>query len=118
MSYENKQTYMGENKTILALAGDLFQNVNVKVLKSNVPEANGKRILKAGTFISKDGKIVDGTIVTDGKAFGLIYRDVNFTHSNGNETVPVLIFGFINSKTLPKQPSETVKTALKMVTFL
>lgn len=118
MSYENKQTYMGENKTILELAGDLFQNVNVKVLKSDVSEADGKRILKAGTFITKEGKIVDGTTVTDDKAFGLVYRDVNFTYSNGNETVPVLIFGFINSTTLPKQPSATVKTALKMVTFL
>ncbi|MCD3230831.1 MULTISPECIES: hypothetical protein [Clostridium] len=118
MSYETKQTYMGENKTILEFAGELFQNAMVKVKKTDIAEEKGKRILKAGTVISKDGKVVDGSTVTNDKAFGLVYRDADFTYSNGTETIPVTIFGFIKEKALPKTISEDVKKALKMIQFL
>ena len=118
MSYENKQTYMGENKTILEFAGELFQNAMVKVKKIDIAEAEGKRVLKAGTIISKDGKVVDGSTVTNDKAFGLVYRDVDFTYSNGTETIPVTIFGFVKEKALPKTVPEEAKTALKMIQFL
>lgn len=113
MSYERQQSYMGENKTILQFAGELFQNVSVKVKKVDVPEVNGKRILKAGTILDKNGKKVN-----DGTAFGLVYRDIDFTYSNGTENVPVTIFAFIKTSVLPEVPSDTAKTALKMVQFL
>ncbi|MCE4816595.1 hypothetical protein LV551_21025, partial [Clostridioides difficile] len=77
-----------------------------------------KRILKAGTLISKDGKLVDGTTVTNDKAFGLVYRDIDFTYSNGNESIPVFIFGFIDEKTLPTAIPEEAKQAMKMIMFL
>ncbi|EPY2273230.1 hypothetical protein ACXAUS_002088 [Clostridium sporogenes] len=118
MSIETKQTYMGENKTILQFAGELFQNAMVKVKKADVKEVEGKRILKAGTVVSKDGKIVDGSTVTNDKAFGLVYRDVNLTYSHGTETVPVTIFGFIKESTLPETVSSEAKTAMKMLMFL
>lgn len=118
MSIETSQKYTGETKTILEFAGELFQNTLVKVKKTDVPEVDGKRILEAGTFISKDGKIVDGTTVTDDKTFGIVYKDKDFTNSNGTETVAVTIFGFIKESILPKAPSAAVKTALKMVQFL
>lgn len=118
MSIEKTQNYMGENKTILELAGELFQTTLIKVKKTDIEIQDAKRLLKAGTFISKDGKVVDGSTVSDDKVFGLVYRDVNFTYSNGTETVPVLIFGFVNTKSLPKQPSEEIKKALPMVQFL
>ena len=118
MSYVTKTTYMGENKSILQFAGELFQNTMVKVKKTDVEEADGKRILKAGTVISKDGKVVDGSTVTNDKAFGLVYRDVDFTHSNGNETIPVTIFGFVKEKSLPKSVETEAKAAMKMIMFL
>ena len=90
----------------------------IKAKKTDVKEVEGKRILKAGTVISKDGKIVDGSIVTNDKAFGLVYRDVDFTYSSGTEIVPVTIFGFIKESTLPETISLEAKTAMKMLMFL
>jgi hypothetical protein len=116
---ETKQTYMGENKTILKLAGELFQNVNVKVLAADVAaDSNGKKLLKAGTVFTKNGKIVDGTTITNDQAFGLVYATKDFTHSNGNETVSVLIFGFVDESVLPAAVPAAAKTAMKMVSFL
>lgn len=110
---ETKQTYMGENKSILQFAGELFQNTMIKVQKTNVPEVNGKRILKAGTIVN-----ATGVKANDGTAFGVVYRDVDFTLSNGTETIPVTIFGFIKKSALPEVPAETAKTALNMIKFL
>ena len=109
---------MGENKTILALAGELFQNVNIKVAKADVPTVDGKKVLAAGTILSKDGKIVDGTTITNDKAFGLVYASKDFTNSNGNESVSVIIFGFIKEANLPATVPAAAKTAMKMLTFL
>ena len=116
---ETKQTYMGENKTLLKLAGELFQCVNIKVSAADITaDSDGKKLLKAGTLISKDGKIVDGTTITNDKAFGLVYADKDFTHSNGNENVSVLIFGFVNESVLPKTIPDAAKSAMKMIVFL
>ncbi|MCB2300388.1 hypothetical protein [Clostridium tagluense] len=110
---ETKQSYVGENKTILQFAGESFQNVSIKIKKIDVAEVTGKRILKAGSIVDKAGKIV-----ADGTAFGLVYRDVDFTLSNGTENIPVTIFGFIKTVALPTAPTELVKTALNMIKFL
>ena len=110
---ETKQSYMGENKTILQFAGELFQNVSVKVKKTDVTEVAGKRVLRAGSIIDNTGKIV-----ADGTSFGLVYRDVDFTLSNGNENIPVTIFGFVKTASLPTAPTDLVKTALNMIKFL
>ncbi|WP_368488390.1 hypothetical protein [Clostridium sp. BJN0013] len=117
---ENTKTYMGENKTILQFAGELFQNTMVKVNKTDIAldGTTGKRILKAGTIVSKDGKIVDGTTITNDKAFGLVYRDIDFTLSNGTETIPITIFGFINESKLPAAVPTDAKTVMKMLMFL
>lgn len=118
MSYERTEKLMGENKSILLVAGMLFQNVPVKVKKTDIASylVDGK--LKAGTPLSKNGKVVDGTTVTADKAFGLLYKDIDFTYSNGNESVPVTIFGFVNSKVVPNTVTNDVKSALKMIQFL
>ena len=118
MSIERKQSYMGKNETILQFAGELFQNMSVKVNKNDVPEVDGRRILKAATILSKDGKIVDGTKVTNDKSLGLVYRDIDFTYSNGTENVPVTIFGFIKESTLSKAVAEEAKAAMKMIMFV
>lgn len=118
MSYEKTESYMGKNESILALAGELFQNTSVKVAKADVATYLTDNVLKAGTPLSKDGKVVDGTTVTADKAFGLLYRDVDFTYCNGNESVPVTIFGFIKSDLMPASVTDTVKAAFKMIQFL
>ena len=115
---EKSTTYMGENKTILKLAGELFQNVSVKVAATDVAAVDGVKMLAAGTVISKAGKVVDGTVVPHTDAYGLVYRDVNFTYSNGTENVPVTVFGFIDESTLPAEVAADAKTAMKMLMFL
>lgn len=119
MSIQKSNTYMGENKTILALAGELFQNINMKMKKEDLTAAlNSDGILPAGTIVTEDGKYVDGTTITDDKAYGLVYSDINFTNSSGTETVPITVFGFIKESTLPKAPSTAAKSAMKMLLFM
>ncbi|BFN04365.1 hypothetical protein [Clostridium tetani] len=102
---------LGTQKNILALAGALFQNTNIKVSKTVATLKEG--ILEAGTIVDKTGKKV-----TDGTAFGIVYEDVDFNNSSGTEVVPVTIFGFIKENTLPQKPATEVKAALKMIQFL
>lgn len=118
MSLQRKDTIFGENKSILAMAGESFQNIPVKVNKSDVESALVDNVLKAGTPMTADGKYVDGTTITDDKAFGLVYRDIDFTYSNGNESVPLTVFGFIKSSAMPERVNDTVKKALKMILFV
>lgn len=118
MSLEKKETIFGENKSLLAVAGELFQNIPVKISKSDVTSILEDGVLKAGTPISADGKFVDGTTVTADKTFGLVYRDINFTYSNGNESVPLTVFGFVKSTGLPTSVTNDVKTSLKMILFV
>lgn len=110
---QSSTTIFGENKTILELAGDLFQNINIKVNKSDVSSSLDNGILKAGTIVNKSG-----VPVNDNTAFGLVYNDINFTNSTGTEIVPVLIFGFVKTKVLPAQPEEATKLALPLIKFL
>lgn len=107
---------LGEQKNILALAGELFQNTNIKVNKTDATLTEG--ILLAGTIVDKVGKKVDGTTVTNDKAFGVVYEDVDFTNSHGTEVVPVTIFGFVKESVLPEKPTGEVKAALPMIKFL
>ena len=118
MSFEKKETLFGENKFILAMAGELFQNIPVKVKKTDVTSILEDGVLKAGTPISADGKYVDGTTVTADKVIGLLYKDVNFTYSNGNESVSVTVFGFVKSDGLPSTVTEDIKSKLKMILFV
>lgn len=121
MSYEKKQTYMGENKTILEVAGELFQTIPIKVLKTDISSTLVNGIYKSGTIVDKLGKPAAITGTEPNKvsnAFGILYRDINFTNSNGKETIPILIFGFVDEKTLPTTPEPEHKVALKMIQFL
>ncbi|MCT4583767.1 MAG: hypothetical protein N4A54_02480 [Peptostreptococcaceae bacterium] len=113
MSFERKRTVFGENKTILEFAGELFQNAMVKVTSSDFQIKEGKKLLKAGTILSKEGKVVN-----DATAFGIVYRDVNLTYSNGTETVPVTIFGFVKESALEVKPSQEAKNSMKMIMFM
>lgn len=109
---QSTRKIMGSQKNILALAGELFQNINIKVDKSKTT-LNSDEILPAGTFVDKDGKVVN-----DSTAFGVVYSDVEFKDSHGTEIVPVTIFGFIKESELPVAPTNETKEALKIIKFL
>jgi hypothetical protein len=112
---QSSQTIMGEQKNILALAGQLFQNTSIKVVKTNATLTNG--ILPAGTIVDKTGKSIN-TAALGATAFGIVYEDVDFNNSKGTEVVPVTIFGFVKESALPAAPVAEVKVALKMIQFL
>lgn len=112
---QSSRTLMGEQKNILALAGQLFQNTNIKVLNTNATLTEG--ILPAGTIVDKTGKSVN-TALDGATAFGIVYEDVDFNNSKGTEIVPVTIFGFIKESALPEAPVTEAKAALKMIRFL
>ena len=112
---QSSRTIIGEQKNILALAGQLFQNTNIKVSKAVATLTNG--ILPAGTIVDKSGKSVNDAI-NGATAFGIVYEDVDFNNSNGTEIVPVTIFGFVKENVLPVAPVAEVKAALKMIQFL
>ncbi|MCM0648639.1 hypothetical protein NBE98_09660 [Clostridium swellfunianum] len=112
---QSSRTIMGEQKNILALAGQLFQNTNIKVNKTVATLTNG--ILPAGTIVDKTGKSVN-TAALGATAFGIVYEDVDFNNSKGTEVVPVTIFGFVKESALPAVPVAEAKTALKMIQFL
>ena len=118
MSYEKSESYMGENKSILMFAGELFQNMPVKIAKTDVTTYLTDDVLKAGTPISKDGKVVDGTTVTADKAIGLLYKDISFKYCNGNVSAPVTIFGFVKASSVSALVTAGVKIALKMIQIL
>lgn len=108
---QSTTSILGAQKNILALAGELFQNTNIKVSKTDTTLTEG--ILLAGTIVDKTGKKV-----TDGTAFGVVYEDVDFNNSSGTEVVPVTVFGFIKESSLPEKPATEVKAALPMIKFL
>ncbi|WP_238884513.1 hypothetical protein [Clostridium sp. YIM B02551] len=112
---QSSTSIMGEQKNILALAGHLFQNTNIKVSNTVATLTNG--ILPAGTIVDKNGKSVN-TAELGSSAFGIVYEDVDFTNSKGTEVVPVTIFGFIKASALPATPVAETKAALKMIQFL
>lgn len=119
MSIEKSKLYTGSNDTILKCGCDQFHNMAVKVSKDIItPALNADGVLKAGTVLTKDGKFVDGNTVTDDKAYGLVYEDVNFTNSNGTQMVPVTLFGFIDETKLPKPVSTAAKAAMKLLLFI
>lgn len=106
---QSTKTILGEQKNILELAGQLFQNTNIKVAKESATD--GK--ILAGTIVDATGAKANGAT-----AFGVVYEDVDFTDSKGTEVVPVLIFGFVKSSVLPEVPTVEAKAALPMIKFL
>lgn len=112
---QSTRIIMGNQKNILALAGQLFQNTNIKVAKTAATLTDG--VLPAGTIVDKTGKSVN-TSLLGATAFGIVYEDVDFNNSKGTEVVPVTIFGFVKEKALPEVPVVEVKAALKMIQFL
>lgn len=104
------KTEYGNNKSILKYV-DHYVNVPIMVSDSGISaDAEGKKIVKAGSFLN-----ASGAIVSDATAAGVLFYDVDVTH--GDAPGAILIHGFVDVTKLPVQPTDEVKTALKLVQF-
>lgn len=114
---QSSYTIMDQQKDIRALAGQLYQNVNIKVAKSVVTSKLVKGILPAGTIVNNVGAPAN-----DGTAFGVVFNDVNFNDSKGTEILSVCIFGFLSKARIKEytnvEPTAEAIAALNMIKFL
>ena len=87
------------------LASAKFQNFTEQVDDTGiVADANGKKIVQAGTVYKKDGV-----------AIGLIFADVDVT--NGPQPAAVMVEGYVIEERLPAEISEEDKTAMTGIKF-
>jgi hypothetical protein len=70
-----------------------------------VADANGKKIVKAGTILPKN----------DATAKGILYTDVDVT--NGPQPGSLIVETYIIESRLPVAPAADAKTALTKITF-
>ncbi|EOT2968719.1 hypothetical protein ACLBZI_002864 [Clostridium perfringens] len=106
-------------KNILAIAGDHFITIPMKITKSTVNAKLVSGVLEAGTLLTAKG----GTVTTNGTssdAFGIVFTDVDFNDSKGTEVVPVLIHGVVDTKKIKLDSVNHAKEieALKNIIFL
>jgi hypothetical protein len=72
---------IGAQGRLRAIAGDHFITLPIKVKKSDVAALlDSNEVLKAGTLLTKDGKVVTTTKGAS-DAYGVVYEDVNFKGS-------------------------------------
>ena len=114
---QSTRKILGEQKNILEIAGQLFQNIDIKVTKSIVNNELVGGVLRAGTIVDLTGKKAN-TAALASKAVGIVYHDVDFNDSKGTEVVPITVFGFIKKSVLPEVPVNEVLPVLKMIMFL
>lgn len=106
-------------KNILAIAGDHFITIPMKITKSTVNDKLVSDVLEAGTLLTEKG----GPVTTNGvssDAWGIVFTDVDFTNSKGTEVVPVLIHGVVDTKKIKLDGEHHAKEieALKNIIFL
>lgn len=106
-------------KNILAIAGDHFITIPMKVTKTNVTDKLLNGVLEAGTLLTAKGAKVT-TNAGSSDAFGIVFTDVDFTHSKGTEVVPVLIHGVVDTKKIKLDDTNHAKEieVLKNIIFL
>lgn len=106
-------------KNILAIAGDHFITIPMKITKSTVNAKLVSGILEAGTLLTAKGETVT-TNGTSSNAFGIVFTDVDFNDSKGTEVVPVLIHGVVDTKKIKLDDTNHAKEieVLKNIIFL
>lgn len=108
---EVKQTKYGIENTILYNL-DPYVGKSITISDENVDaDANGKKIVKAGSIVNKDGEIVN-----DDTARYVVLQDVNVT--SGPRSATGIYRGTVHVSKLPVKPSATAITAIKGVTFM
>lgn len=92
-------------KEVNFLASAKFQNFTYQVDDTGVDaDANGKKIVQAGTVFKKDGVAV-----------GLVFADVDVT--NGPQPAAIMVEGYVLESRLPAEVSEEDKAAMKEIKF-
>lgn len=87
------------------LASAKFQNFTYQVGDSGIEaDANGKKIVQAGTVYKKDSK-----------AIGLVFADVDVT--NGPQPAAIMVEGYVIESRLPAVVEEADKTAMTGIKF-
>lgn len=92
-------------KEINFLASAKCQNFTYQVDDTGVEaDANGKKIVQAGTVFKKDGVAV-----------GLVFADVDVT--NGPQAAAIMVEGYVLEARLPAEVSAEDKAAMKEIKF-
>lgn len=71
---------------------------------------NGRKIVYAGSFLDAEGLVVD-----DDTAKGILFTDVDVTE--GPLPCALMVEGHVLQDRLPVLPSESIKEALKKISF-
>lgn len=116
---QSSYTIGAAQKNILAIAGDHFITIPMKITKSTVNAKLVSGILEAGTLLTAKGETVT-TNGTSSNAFGIVFTDVDFNDSKGTEVVPVLIHGVVDTKKIKLDDTNHAKEieSLKNIIFL
>lgn len=92
-------------KEVNFLASAKFQNFTYQVDDTGIEaDANGKKIVQAGTVFKKDGVAV-----------GLVFADVDVT--NGPQAAAIMVEGYVLEARLPAEVSAEDKAAMKEIKF-
>lgn len=116
---QSSYTIGAAQKNILAIAGDHFITIPMKVTKTNVNDKLVNGVLEAGTLLNNKGNKVT-TSGESSDAWGIVFTDVNFNDSKGTEVVPVLIHGVVDTKKIKLDETHHAKEieVLKNIIFL
>ena len=87
------------------LASAKYQNFTYQVDDTDiVADANGRKVVKAGTVYKKDGK-----------AIGLVFADVDVTY--GPQPAAIMVEGYVLEARLPETVADEDKTAMTGIKF-
>ena len=123
MSNLVKTTSYGTEKTIL-IAPELAFTIPVQVTNTGITaDADGKKIIKAGTPIGGSTNVLENRntvlVVANGStAQGVILHDVDVTA--GQENAEMVVAGYVdlNKIAVADQPVADAKAALTKITFM
>lgn len=123
MSNLVKTTSYGTEKTIL-IAPELAFTIPVQVTNTGITaDADGKKIIKAGTPIGGSTNVLENRntvlVVANGStAQGVILHDVDVTAGQENATMVVAGYVDLNKIAVANQPVADAKEALTKITFM
>ena len=106
----NKTTYGTEDTILYNL--DPYVGKSITISDANInADANGRKIVKAGSIVNKDGEIA-----TDDTARYVVLQNVDVT--NGPRSATGIYRGTVHVSKLPVAPNANVISAIKGVTFM
>lgn len=123
MSNLVKTTSYGTEKTIL-IAPELAFTIPVQVTNTGITaDADGKKIIKAGTPIGGSTNVLENRntvlVVANGStAQGVILHDIDVTAGQENATMVVAGYVDLNKIAVADQPVADAKAALTKITFM